>query len=147
VRSNFAATLRCAACGEALAIAGHAGSGAVFEGALTCPCGAGFPVIAGVPRILPIATAATLVDQHPVFFQRFPALRPPSANGPTGRQRSAGPPSLRSGQASRLGQAYWLFFATSASLPKASASRTARSARIFRLMSTPPLLRPATSRL
>ena len=81
MRSNFAATLRCAACGEALAIAGHAGSGAVFEGALTCPCGAGFPVIAGVPRILPIATAATLVDQHPVFFQRFPALRPPSANG------------------------------------------------------------------
>jgi len=82
VRSSFAAALRCAACGEALAFDdGGAGSGAVFEGALRCTCGAGFPVIAGIPRILPNATAATLADEHPVFFQRFPALRPPSANG------------------------------------------------------------------
>jgi SAM-dependent methyltransferase len=38
-------------------------------------------VIAGVPRILPAATAPTLLAQLPEFFQRFPALCPPRLGG------------------------------------------------------------------
>lgn len=48
------------------------------EGALRCRCGEVAPVIARIPRVLPRATAGTLVAAHPSFFERFTALRPPS---------------------------------------------------------------------
>jgi SAM-dependent methyltransferase len=41
-----------------------------------------FPVIEGVPRILPAATAALLETQHPEFFARFPKLRTLGAPSP-----------------------------------------------------------------
>jgi len=76
VKQSFAATLRCAACGKPLTLDGAASSAALSEGALRCSCGEIAPVIAGVPRILPRATAGTLVAQHPSFFEKFPGLRP-----------------------------------------------------------------------
>jgi len=82
VKSGFAARLRCAACGQSLALDGDPDADAVFEGALRCRCGETAPVIAGIPRILPSATVGTLVDAHPAFFARFPALRPPSGHTP-----------------------------------------------------------------
>ena len=79
MRPSFAAALRCLACGKALALAGDADSDGTLEGALRCLCGVVAPVIAGVPRVLPGATAGTLIAAHPSFFARFPALRPSSA--------------------------------------------------------------------
>lgn len=76
MKQSFAATLRCAACGKALTLDGAASSAAWSQGALRCSCGEIAPVIAGVPRVLPGATAGTLVAQHPSFFEKFPGLRP-----------------------------------------------------------------------
>ena len=84
-----------------------------------------------------VARSSNYVVPPPPSIKRG---RPPSANGPiraTGGAREAAP--MRGG--------YWWLLATSASLPNASLSRTARSARTFRLISTPPFLSPATSRL
>lgn len=56
--------------------------GAVVEASLSCACGTAFPVIAGIPRILPDDAAATLPRRHPEFFRRHPELLAPRAEAP-----------------------------------------------------------------
>ncbi len=57
------------------------GQAEAAEGALKCAGGHGAPVNAGVPRQLPRAAAAALLAEHPSFFEKYPALRPPGAHG------------------------------------------------------------------
>jgi SAM-dependent methyltransferase/uncharacterized protein YbaR (Trm112 family) len=69
--------LRCPGCGQPLALEVRGAVGAeVREGVLRCACELAFPVIAGIPRILPPDLAATLVGEHAAFFERHPDLHP-----------------------------------------------------------------------
>jgi SAM-dependent methyltransferase/uncharacterized protein YbaR (Trm112 family) len=52
----------------------------VIEGALRCEgCGANFPIINGVPRLLRGALLARLQPRYPCFFARHPEFLPPAA--------------------------------------------------------------------
>ena len=52
----------------------------VVEGALRCEgCGANFPIINGVPRLLRGALLARLQPRYPSFFARHPEFLPPTA--------------------------------------------------------------------
>src|SRR5262245_7277035 len=54
----------------------------VLEGVLRCrPCGAAFPVIEGVPRVLSGALLAKMERRYPEFFARHPELRPAERDG------------------------------------------------------------------
>jgi uncharacterized protein YbaR (Trm112 family) len=56
---------------------------AIDEGAIRCAgCAATFPVIAGVPRMLPSRMLCCLRTLHTEFFRRHPALTPPSCTHP-----------------------------------------------------------------
>lgn len=80
--------LRCPACAGSLTLEARVElDGNIREGALRCGCGHVFPVIAGVPRVLPETVAATLVADHPDFFACHPDLTPFGRGGPS--------PSLR----------------------------------------------------
>jgi SAM-dependent methyltransferase len=80
MKRAFAAALRCPACGGGLALEAEPGHGEqrenVEEGVLRSSCGRRYPVIAGVPRMLPDEVASTLVAAHPDFFRRHPDLSP-----------------------------------------------------------------------
>lgn len=45
----------------------------ILEGVLGCRCGASFPIIAGVPRLLPRHLRAALADSYPGFFTEHAA--------------------------------------------------------------------------
>jgi len=52
----------------------------IEEGALACAgCGARFPIIAGVPRLIGPALLARIARRYPAFFARHPELAPPAA--------------------------------------------------------------------
>ena len=52
----------------------------IEEGALACAgCGARFPIIAGVPRLIGPALLAQIARRYPDFFARHPELAPPAA--------------------------------------------------------------------
>src|SRR3989442_4368863 len=52
----------------------------IEEGALACAgCGARFPIIAGVPRLIGPALLARVARRYPDFFTRHPELAPPGA--------------------------------------------------------------------
>jgi SAM-dependent methyltransferase len=80
MRPEFAAALRCPACGSGLALETEVSDGAATaEGTLRCGCGRVFPVAGGVPRILPDqATQDSISRRTQVLFgdewQRFPEL-------------------------------------------------------------------------
>jgi SAM-dependent methyltransferase/uncharacterized protein YbaR (Trm112 family) len=79
LRDDFAKHLRCPACGEGLRLdVRHRAEGRVAEGALHCACGRLFPIILGIPRLLPPEAAASLATDHPDFFRRHPGLLPPA---------------------------------------------------------------------
>ncbi len=75
--------LRCADCRRnALEPVAYraAADGAIEEGELRCrQCGARFPVINGIPRMLPAPLRAALARFHPAFFARHPELVPAGA--------------------------------------------------------------------
>ena len=80
MRGELAAQLRCPSCGGTLAPTVFEGEGeSIREGILRCTCGRNFPVVAGVPRLLPDDLAPTLVDEQPGFFRRHPELLPGAA--------------------------------------------------------------------
>ena len=77
MRAGFLADLRCAACGGPLALEEKGPAAEDFqEGFLSCSCGCRFPVIAGVPRLLPEDLAATLLVEQRDFFERHPDAAP-----------------------------------------------------------------------
>ncbi len=71
--------LRCPDCGsEALeAIASQTAGDEIVEGEVRCgACGSRFPVIGGIPRMLPQRLRESLAGFHPDFFTRHPDLLP-----------------------------------------------------------------------
>ena len=69
--------LRCPACGGLFALDGlGTPEEDVQEQFLRCSCGRRFPVIAGVPRVLPEDFAPTLRDEQREFFARHPDCAP-----------------------------------------------------------------------
>jgi len=87
LRPGFLQDLRCPACGGAFALEPRSHHGtSIDEGALSCPCGNVFPIIGGVPRILPPEREASLLAEHPAFFRSYPDLAPRSRSP----QRSTG---------------------------------------------------------
>jgi SAM-dependent methyltransferase/uncharacterized protein YbaR (Trm112 family) len=78
LNSRFAGALRCPRCGDAFAI--DAESDASGDRSISCARGHAFPLIAGIPRLLPAATLSSVVAQHPAFFAKFPELRPTSTD-------------------------------------------------------------------
>ncbi len=53
----------------------------VMEGVLECSCETWYPVIGGVPRLLPSKLRHTLIPYYPDFFKRFENTLPPLKNG------------------------------------------------------------------
>ncbi|MGB9179699.1 MAG: class I SAM-dependent methyltransferase, partial [Pyrinomonadaceae bacterium] len=47
------------------------GAGEVESGRLDCSCGASFPLIVRIPRLLPPELQSMLWEMHPEFFQKF----------------------------------------------------------------------------
>jgi SAM-dependent methyltransferase/uncharacterized protein YbaR (Trm112 family) len=77
LKRAFVARLRCPDCAGALVLDERSATAdEVTEGSLRAECGRVFPVIDGVPRLLPREAEATLVRDHPGFFTRHPDLLP-----------------------------------------------------------------------
>ena len=70
--------LVCPLCGGALSLEVWRGSAArIVEGLLPCPCGEAFPVIEGVPRMLPGALRPLLRQDYASFFSANRRRLPP----------------------------------------------------------------------
>jgi SAM-dependent methyltransferase len=52
---------------------------AVQEGALRCACGGRWPIVKGVPRLLPAGLMVEVASRHADFFRRHPELQPTAA--------------------------------------------------------------------
>src|SRR5205085_10763785 len=46
-------------------------AGEIESGIITCACGASYPLIAGIPRLLPPALQSMLWEMHPDFFNSY----------------------------------------------------------------------------
>ena len=80
MKPELLSDLRCPACGGELQLHPTAPSRAlVEEGVLVSACGRRYPLIAGVPRLLPEDLWGSLERDHPGFFTRHVELR----RGPT----------------------------------------------------------------
>ena len=77
MRPTFPQALKCPVCGEGCSLDAYERTDeTVLEGVLGCRCERPTPVIEGIPRILPPATAQTLVSEHGDFFRRHPEVLP-----------------------------------------------------------------------
>lgn len=64
--------LVCPACHSSLEVEVlESDAGEVMDGRLRCACGIVYPIIRGVPRMLPVSLLAALETDYPEFFQRF----------------------------------------------------------------------------
>jgi SAM-dependent methyltransferase len=89
MRPRLLDLLRCPDCQEnglvlrAFAVGSGSGRDRILEGEIRCPaCGSAFPVIKGVPRVLPADLRCCLATFHPEFFGRHPQARPPACRHP-----------------------------------------------------------------
>jgi len=73
---NFSARLRCPRCAGAFDLTVFEGEADVREGALRCRCGNAYPILGGIPRVLPDDLMSTLLAEQEDFFDRHPDLRP-----------------------------------------------------------------------
>jgi SAM-dependent methyltransferase len=80
MRERLLQWLACPACGGALALRDPAGRGEIREGALACgACGARYPIVRGIPRLLPgavDAAAAATAERFGYEWTRFAEIRP-----------------------------------------------------------------------
>jgi SAM-dependent methyltransferase/uncharacterized protein YbaR (Trm112 family) len=75
VRESFARDLRCPDCSGPLSLEVRQQDGdSIREGLVRCACGRLFPVIAGVPRLLPADASRLLQEEFPAFFRANPEL-------------------------------------------------------------------------
>jgi SAM-dependent methyltransferase len=58
------------------------GEDEISEGSLECSCGRVFPIIGGIPRMLPDKLRANLARYHPEYAERYPQVLPRSADHP-----------------------------------------------------------------
>src|SRR5919197_5739899 len=69
----------------------EAEGGEVESGVINCACGAGYPVIGGIPRLLPPALQSMLWGMHPEFYSenrgRLPSQLLPGEGNEASQQR------------------------------------------------------------
>jgi len=71
VRPSVLRLLVCSACHGTLQVgAFQTDCQEIMEGVLRCSCGAQYPIIAGVPRMLPGYLLPDLASDYPAFFAR-----------------------------------------------------------------------------
>jgi SAM-dependent methyltransferase/uncharacterized protein YbaR (Trm112 family) len=71
MRERLVQWLACPTCNGNLSLkSGRVKGKEVIEGALHCPCGEIFPIVAGVPRLLSSQLRHELLQRYPAFFQR-----------------------------------------------------------------------------
>ncbi len=77
VRSEALAVLACPECSGSLRLSGaKEAGGRIIEGVLSCSCGRKFPIVRGVPRLLPDSLFVELVERkHPSVCQRLGVSR------------------------------------------------------------------------
>jgi len=66
--------LKCIHCGDSMLACSAfktSGDGEVEDGLLLCPCGASYPIISGVPRMLPAELSELVVEDHGWFFNQY----------------------------------------------------------------------------
>lgn len=96
MKNRLLAWLRCPDCeGHKLSMVSFAmdpcsesaSSPETLDGMLTCRCGAWFPIIGGVPRLLPRPLREVLPDEYPAFFHQYAGRLFSNAreNRPTGQ--------------------------------------------------------------
>jgi len=75
MRKRLLDWLSCPGCGQELSLVVNCWEGEeVVEGALHCDCGQTFPIIGGVPRMLPDDLRKELPYLYPNFFNRHPGF-------------------------------------------------------------------------
>ncbi|HEX8747865.1 MAG TPA: methyltransferase domain-containing protein [Pyrinomonadaceae bacterium] len=89
MRKNLLELIVCPMCAKALSLESFDAQGAASDetesGLLRCECRASYPIIGGIPRLLPAELQSMLWEMHPEFYgeyaKRLPAEIMPQASG------------------------------------------------------------------
>jgi SAM-dependent methyltransferase/uncharacterized protein YbaR (Trm112 family) len=79
MRKNLLELIVCPVCLSALSLESFDAQGASDEtesGLLRCGCGAAYPIIGGIPRLLPADLQSMLWEMHPEFYSEYAKLLP-----------------------------------------------------------------------